>query len=87
MTGPLSNYNGITLSLQEQVANGFSGRFNYTYAHVLDDVSNGGILPYSLTNSILYQISPYCLRSLNYSNSDYDLRHSWDASYVWNLPF
>jgi hypothetical protein len=82
-----SNYNGVTLSLQEQVSSSFSGRFNYTYAHALDDVSNGGILPYSLANSILFQISPYSLRSLNYSNSDYDLRHSLDASYVWDLPF
>ena len=82
-----SNYNGVTLSLQEQVSSSFSGRFNYTYAHSLDDVSNGGILPYSLANSILFQISPFSLRSLNYSNSDYDLRHSLDASYVWDLPF
>ena len=82
-----SNYNGVTLSLQEQVSSSFSGRFNYTYAHALDVVSNGGILPYSLANSILFQISPYSLRSLNYSNADYDLRHSLDASYVWDLPF
>jgi hypothetical protein len=82
----VSNYNGVTLSLQEQVTHGFSGRFNYTYAHALDDISNGGILAYSLTNSITNQISPFSLRSLNYSNADYDLRHSISASYVWDLP-
>jgi len=83
----VSKYNGLTLSVQEQVTRGFSGRFNYTYAHALDDVSNGGVLPYSLANSILFQISPYSLRRLNYSNADYDLRHSLNASYVWDLPF
>ena len=83
----VSNYNGITVSLQEQVTHGLSGRFNYTYAHALDDISNGGILPYSLSNSIIHQISPFSLRSLNYSNADYDLRHSLSASYVWDLPF
>jgi hypothetical protein len=83
----VSNYNGLTLSVQEQVTHGLSGRFNYTYAHALDDISNGGILPYSLTNSIINQISPFSLRSLNYSNADYDLRHSLSASYVWDLPF
>jgi len=83
----VSNYNGITLSILEQVARGFSGRFNYTYAHALDDVSNGGVLRYSLVNSILFQINPFNLRSLNYSNADYDLRHSLNASYVWDLPF
>jgi len=49
----------ITLSILEQVARGFSGRFNYTYAHALDDVSNGGVLRYSLVNSILFQINPF----------------------------
>jgi len=83
----VSNYNGITLSILEQVARGFSGRFNYTYAHALDDISNGGVLRYSLVNSILFQINPFNLRSLNYSNADYDLRHSLNASYVWDLPF
>jgi Carboxypeptidase regulatory-like domain/TonB-dependent Receptor Plug Domain/TonB dependent receptor len=83
----VSNYNGVTLSLQQQVAHGLSGRFNYSYARALDDISNGGILPYSLTNSIVNQISPFSLRSLNYSNADYDLRHSLSASYVWDLPF
>jgi len=83
----VSNYNGITLSIQEQLAHGFTGRLNYSYAHALDDISNGGVLPYSLTNSIIYQISPFSLRSLNYSNADYDLRHSLNASYVWYLPF
>jgi len=83
----VSNYNGITLSIQEQVALGFSGRFNYSYAHALDDISNGGVLPYSFNNSITNQISPFSLRSLNYSNADYDLRHSLNASYVWDLPF
>ncbi len=34
----VSNYNGITVSLQEQVTHGLSGRFNYTYAHALDDL-------------------------------------------------
>src|SRR5260370_15009261 len=70
----VSNYNGITLSVQEQVTHGLSGRFNYSYAHALDDISNRGIPPYSLTNSIIYQISPFSLRSLNYANEDYALR-------------
>lgn len=82
-----SNYQGLTVSVQEQIRTGFTGRFNYIYAHTLDDNSNGGILPYSITNSILDQISPFSLKSLNYSNSDYDLRHSITASYGWDLPF
>src|SRR5262249_8498828 len=56
-------------------------------SHALDDVSNGGINPYSLNDSLLTQINPYCLRCLNYSNADYDVRHNLTANYVWDLPF
>ena len=62
-------------------------RFNYTWSHALDDVSNGGVLPYSLGDSFLNQINPASLRRLNYSNADYDVRHNVSANYVWELPF
>jgi Carboxypeptidase regulatory-like domain len=85
--GGISNYNGITFSAQQNVWKGLSGRFNYTYSHSLDDVSNGGILAYNLFNGSLGdQISPFNTR-LNYGPADYDLRHVVTASYVWDLPF
>ena len=86
----VSNYSGITLSVQENMWHGFMGRFNYTYSHALDDVSNGGVLPYQVTasqTSILTQINPSCLRCQNYSNSDYDLRHNLTANYLYQMPF
>src|SRR6267154_2918793 len=82
----VSNYNGLTASVKEQVGHGFSGQFSYTYSHALDNISNGGILPYSFNDSILFQIDPFSPTALNYSNSDYDVRHSLNASYVWDLP-
>ena len=85
--GGISNYNGITFSAQENVWKGLSGRVNYTFSHSLDDISNGGILPYNLFNGSLgNQISPFNTR-LNYGPADYDLRHNVTASYVWVLPF
>ncbi len=81
-----SNYNGLTATVQEQLWRGFSGRFSYTFSHTLDNVSNGGIDPYSFNDSLLNQISPFNPAALNYSNSDYDVRHSLNASYVWDLP-
>jgi hypothetical protein len=81
-----SNYNGLTLAAQEQFGKGFSGQFSYTFSHALDNISNGGVLPYSLNDSILFQIDPFSARTLNYSNSDYDVRHSLNAAYVWDLP-
>jgi hypothetical protein len=80
-----SNYNGVTVSAQERVWHGFTGRVAYTYSHALDISSNGGILPYSVSNSLLTQIDPFNPRA-TYASSDYDLRHSFNASYVWELP-
>jgi hypothetical protein len=82
----VSNYHGVTAAVQEQLWHGFSGQFSYTYSHALDNVSNGGVLQYSFNDSLLFQIDPFSTTRLNYSNSDYDVRHSLNASYVWELP-
>jgi hypothetical protein len=82
-----NNYNGVTVSLQKSFSHGFLGRINYTYSHELDDTSNGGILPYFGSGSLLNQINPTNLRSLNYGDGDYDLRHSLTANYVYTMPF
>ena len=82
-----SNYNGLTTTLTQRLWHGFTGSINYTWSHSLDDVSNGGVLPYSVYSSITNQINPLCLRCLNYSSSDYDARQNLTASYVWQLPF
>jgi hypothetical protein len=34
----VSNYNGLTASVQEQLTHGFSGSFSYTFSHTLDAV-------------------------------------------------
>jgi len=81
-----SNYNGMTVSLSQRAWKGLTFNFNYTYSHTLDDVSNGGVLPYSLNNSYLVQFNPTSLAN-NYGNSDYDVRHNFSANYVWELPF
>ena len=80
-----SNYNGLTASIRQNTWHGFSGQFSYTYSHALDNVSNGGILPYSLNNSILTQIDPQNPNA-SYGSADYDLRHQFSANYVWDLP-
>jgi len=83
----ISNYNGITASLSQRAKWGLQFRFNYTYSHTSDDVSNGGLLPYSINQSILVQAYPNPASPLNYGNSDYDVRHSISANYVWTAPF
>ncbi len=83
--GSYSNYDGVTLSFQERFGSSFLGRLNYTYSHALDIVSNGGVLPYSLADSILNMIDPAESRA-QYASSDYDLRHQVSFDYVWTLP-
>ncbi len=82
-----SYYNGVTFSATRRMTHGFTGQINYTYSHATDDVSNGGISPYSLNDSFLYQLNPAGLHINDYSNADYDVRHNLTASYVWDLPF
>lgn len=82
----ISNYNGVTFSIQENTWHGLSGRLNYTYSHAFDDISNGGVLPFSVFDSIPTQINPYNLGD-NYASSDYDARHQISGSYVYDLPF
>jgi len=71
--------------VQQNLWHGFSGRFSYSYSHATDNVSNGGILPYSVFDSILLQIDP-SNPNRGYASSDYDLRHQFSANYVWDLP-
>ncbi len=85
-SGAISNYNGLTLSIQENSWHGLSGRFNYTYSHAMDESSNGGVLPWGIYTSVLGQINPYNLRD-NYASADYDARHQLSASYIYALPF
>jgi hypothetical protein len=81
-----SNYNGLTLQFKRALGYGFSGQAGYTWSHALDDVSNGGSgLPYNGATSLTSQVGP--LASMGYSNADYDIRNSFVADMVWDLPW
>ena len=56
---------------------------NYTWSHALDEISNGGILPFG--NNGYYPIDPFNL-ALNYGNADYDLRHNINGTYLIMIP-
>ena len=85
--GAVSNYNGLTASFSQRAVAGFSFQLNYTWSHAIDEISNGGINPFSLNDSIVGQINPFNLRAQNYGNADYDVRHNFTASYLWQIPF
>jgi hypothetical protein len=92
-SGANSNYNGVTGSIRVQYHSWLMSHFNYTYAHTLDEVSNGGVFPignFAATGfpgmSILTQINPGSLRANNYGNADYDIRNLFNADYVVTPP-
>jgi hypothetical protein len=80
--GATSNYNGLitTLTHRERYV---TLQLNYSYSHALDEISNGGFLPFG--NQSTAPISPYNL-SQNYGNADYDTRHYISGSYVITVP-
>jgi Carboxypeptidase regulatory-like domain len=81
----VSNYNGFTASLQRKFSQ-VQFQFNYTWSHAIDEVSNGGVNPFS-NDSQIGQIDPTSLRRLNYSNADYDARHAVTMNYMWDPGF
>jgi len=86
-TPGVSNYNGLTAGLTMRWTN-LQMSANYTWSHAMDDVSNGGFLPFNFgTNlSVLGPQNPFNLRQSNYGNADYDARHQFNLNYVYNTP-
>ena len=71
-----SNYNGLQMSLRTASWHGLISRVNYTWSHSLDQVTQYvGALPQDSTN----------LRD-NYGNSDYDIRHTFTAYLIYDIP-
>jgi hypothetical protein len=83
-TGANSHYNGLQLTGAQRLAHGFELHANYTWSHCLDTVSNGGFLSFS-SAGILSPLPGELGRQ--YGNCDYDVRHNFNASYVYELPF
>jgi hypothetical protein len=82
----ISNYNGIVASYKHRFSGWGNGVFqlNYTYSHALDNDSNGGFSPFTVT-AIQNPENPFNVKQ-NYGDADYDVRHSVNGNYVWELP-
>ena len=85
-TPGISNYNGMIVSFEQRFNRWGQGlfQFNYTYGHALDEVSNGGFVMFTGGSSVFPQ-DAYNLRD-SYGAADYDVRHSFNANYVWEVP-
>ncbi len=83
-TGANSHYNGLQLTAEQRPTHGLQLRANYTWSHCLDTVSNGGFLSFSAMG-IISPLPGNLARQ--YGNCDYDIRHNFNASYVYELAF
>jgi hypothetical protein len=87
----VSNFNGMVLSFQHRFSRWSQGLFetNYTYGHAMDETSNGGDTSFNIRSSMGAQDpgaqDPRNLRGA-YGAADYDVRHSFNASYFWEVP-
>ncbi len=78
-----SNYNALTLSLRQRL-NSLTFDLNYSYAHSLDDAS--GLQSGGAYATAAFIINPIRQRD-SYANSTFDVKHTINASAVWQMPF
>jgi hypothetical protein len=83
-TGANSHYNGLQTTVEKRLGHGLQMQINYTWSHCMDTVSNGGFLPFA-AGGILSPIPGDLERDRG--PCDYDVRHNFTASYVYQLPF
>jgi hypothetical protein len=87
-TVAVSHYNGLNITAQHRFNHGLQLQANYLWGHSLDEVSNGGLNPFIANgygNSLLNPVNNNNLRA-SYGNADYDVRHSFSANYVYEIP-
>ena len=88
-SGYNSNSNGLTVSLMRRFS-AFQFQLNYTWSHALDYVSNAGQggEPFNdNTNlSVTNPQNPFNVFQNMYGNADYDIRHYFNANYVYTTP-
>ncbi|HEX8148162.1 MAG TPA: TonB-dependent receptor [Pyrinomonadaceae bacterium] len=77
-----ANYHAFTLSARQRYKSEFLMDFNYTFAKALDDGS-----PLE-TNRVLANVLRQSLDTdLQYSHSNFDIRHNINANWLLSLPF
>ncbi len=81
-----SNYNGVTFAFESNnLANlGLTLTTRYTLSKAKDNLST--TFSEALNNFNLGLLDPFN-PSLDYGNADFDARHRFTSSFVWDLPF
>ena len=79
----ISNYNSLQASITKRMTSGLSFAANYVWSHFLDDQDSSGWGSRMGPQPYQYANKP----SLNYSNSNFDVRNALKANVVYQLPF
>ena len=77
-----SFYDGLQTRVQHRFGRGITALVNYTYSHGLGDSSNANL---GAQNNDSFRWSKH--PEWEYGNLDFDVRHRFVASYIWDLPF
>lgn len=74
-----SSFQGLQASVQRSFKHGLLASFNYLWSHEIDDGSLGG-------GEADFPQDPEC-RACQRASGDFDVRQTWNANLVYQLPF
>jgi hypothetical protein len=77
-----SNYNSLQVRLEKRFSRGLQYEAAYTFAHALDNASSASLG--SVNNG---DFRDQRFPNAEYGNADFDVRHRFVFSYVYDLPF
>jgi hypothetical protein len=77
-----SNYHSLQVRLEKRYSHGLQYEAAYTWSHALDDASSASL---GSVNNGDFQDQRF--PKANYGNADFDVRHRFVFSYVYDLPF
>ena len=78
----ISNYDSLQVRLEKRFSQGLEFEAAYTYSHALDDASSASLG--SLNNG---DFRDELYPGIEYGNADFDVRHRFVVSYIYELPF
>jgi hypothetical protein len=79
-----SNYHGLLMGVKHE-SKYATAAINYSWSHALDEISNGGILPFGF--NAINPVNPFNLAQYNYGNADYDIRQNMNGNYILKVPY
>ena len=77
-----SNYDSLQVRLEKRYSHGLQYELSYTFAHALDNASSASL---GSVNNGDFEDQRY--PNQNYGNADFDVRHRFVFSYLYDLPF